>query len=51
MDQDEWKERFIHALATGFLIPPTQNLPLILPSGLSDGETAALIKLLKSFGN
>ncbi|GHV84099.1 hypothetical protein AGMMS50212_14390 [Spirochaetia bacterium] len=47
-DQNEWElihKKYLHA---GFLLPPTPELPLILPGELSNGEESALAAALNS---
>jgi hypothetical protein len=45
--QDEkWAALFNQFLDAGFLLPPNQNQPLILPGELSDGEEAKLAAVL-----
>jgi hypothetical protein len=46
-DNDSYGELFRHFLDQGFLLPPSRNLPAILPGVLSPGEEARLAKLLK----
>jgi hypothetical protein len=43
---DEWAALFCQFLEAGFLLPPNQNQPLILPGELSDGEEAKLAAVL-----
>ncbi|MCL1992593.1 MAG: hypothetical protein FWG66_06580 [Spirochaetes bacterium] len=43
-----WEALFARFLQAGFLLPPVPSDPLILPGELSDGEEAALAKLLQS---
>jgi hypothetical protein len=43
---DEWAALFAQFLDAGFLLPPNQNQPLILPGELSDGEEAKLAAVL-----
>ncbi|MCL2759401.1 MAG: hypothetical protein FWD22_04250 [Treponema sp.] len=42
----EWETLFNQFLEAGFLLPPTQNYPLILPGELSDGEEAKLLECI-----
>jgi hypothetical protein len=44
---DEWAALFGQFLEAGFLLPPNQNQPLILPGELSPGEEAKLAAVLK----
>jgi len=41
-----WDALFERFLEAGFLLPPTQSFPLILPGELSDGEEAKLAAVL-----
>jgi len=43
----EWDVLFNQFLEAGFLLPPTQDYPLILPGELSDGEEAKLSSALE----
>jgi hypothetical protein len=43
---EEWESIFIRFLENGFLLPPCAEEPLVLPEELSDGEAAALVRLL-----
>jgi hypothetical protein len=43
---DAWAALFNQFLEAGFLLPPNQNQPLILPGELSDGEEAKLAACL-----
>jgi hypothetical protein len=45
-ENDEWAALFGKFLDAGFLLPPNQNQPLILPGELSDGEEAKLAAVL-----
>ena len=47
---DEWAALFAQFLDAGFLLPPNQNQPLILPGELSDGEEAKLAAVLSGSG-
>jgi len=44
---EEWETLFCQYLEAGFLLPPTQSFPLILPGEMSAGEEAKLAELLK----
>jgi len=46
MENNEWAALFGKFLDAGFLLPPNQNQPLILPGELSDGEEAKLAAAL-----
>jgi len=46
MRNDEWAMLFSQFLEAGFLLPPNQNQPLILPGELSPGEEAKLAAVL-----
>jgi len=46
IENDEWAALFRQFLDAGFLLPPNQNQPLILPGELSDGEEAKLAAVL-----
>ncbi|MCL2800415.1 MAG: hypothetical protein FWD28_01470 [Treponema sp.] len=43
---EEWETLFNKFLEAGFLLPPTQAHPLILPAEMSDGEEAKLVAVL-----
>jgi len=43
---EEWEELFRKFLEAGFLLPPTQAHPIILPGEMSDGEEAKLSAVL-----
>jgi len=45
-DSQKWAALFRQFLDAGFLLPPDQNQPLILPGELSDGEEAKLAAVL-----
>jgi len=45
-DTQTWAALFRQFLDAGFLLPPDQNQPLILPGELSDGEEAKLAAVL-----
>jgi hypothetical protein len=45
-ENDTWTALFGKFLDAGFLLPPNQNQPLILPGELSDGEEAKLAAVL-----
>ncbi|MDR1468845.1 MAG: hypothetical protein LBT00_06080 [Spirochaetaceae bacterium] len=45
---EEWARLFRRFLDAGFLAPPTQRDPLILPGELSDGEEQALAECLRA---
>jgi len=45
-ENDGWAILFRQFLDAGFLLPPNQNQPLILPRELSDGEEAKLAAVL-----
>jgi hypothetical protein len=45
-ENDAWAALFRQFLEAGFLLPPNQNQPLILPGELSDGEEAKLAAVL-----
>ncbi|MDR0463692.1 MAG: hypothetical protein LBG94_01090 [Treponema sp.] len=45
---DEWTALFNKFLEAGFLLPPIQTHPLILPGELSDGEEAKLAAALEN---
>ncbi|MCL2184382.1 MAG: hypothetical protein FWB86_00815 [Treponema sp.] len=45
---EEWETLFCQFLEAGFLLPPTQSHPLILPGEMSAGEEAKLAGLLCS---
>jgi len=45
-ENDAWAALFSKFLEAGFLLPPNQNQPLILPGELSDGEEAKLAAVL-----
>ena len=45
---DEWTALFQKFLEAGFLLPPIQTHPLILPGELSDGEEAKLAAALEN---
>jgi len=45
-DTETWAALFRQFLDAGFLLPPDQNQPLILPGELSDGEEAKLAAVL-----
>jgi hypothetical protein len=47
---EEWESIFIRFLENGFLLPPCAGEPLVLPEELSDGEAAALVRLLGDEG-
>jgi hypothetical protein len=44
---EEWARIFKRFLAAGFLVPPTQDDPLVLPGELSPGEEKALARCLQ----
>ena len=46
VENDTWAALFGKFLDAGFLLPPNQNQPLILPGELSDGEEAKLSAVL-----
>jgi hypothetical protein len=46
MDREEYAALFRNFLEGGFLIPPSQTEPLILPASMSDGEESKLAKIL-----
>jgi len=46
MENDEWAALFGQFLEAGFLLPPSQTQPLILPGELSPGEEAKLTAAL-----
>jgi len=46
-NKEEWASLFLQFLKAGFLIPPDQSQPLILPGEMSAGEEAKLAELLK----
>jgi len=46
VNNEEWSALFQSFLEDGFLLPPTQAHPLILPGELSQGEEAKLASLL-----
>ena len=46
MENNAWAALFSQFLEAGFLLPPNQNQPLILPGELSDGEEAKLAAVL-----
>jgi hypothetical protein len=50
IENDEWTALFGKFLDAGFLLPPNQNQPLILPGELSDGEEAKLAAVLSGGG-
>ena len=50
MENDEWAALFGKFLNAGFLLPPIQDQPLILPGELSDGEEAKLAAVLSGCG-
>ena len=45
-ENNAWAALFAQFLDAGFLLPPNQNQPLILPGELSDGEEAKLATVL-----
>jgi hypothetical protein len=45
---DEWAALFSKFLEAGFLLPPNQDQPLILPGELSPGEEAKLAAVLEN---
>ena len=45
-ESEAWADLFSQFLGAGFLLPPNQNQPLILPGELSDGEEAKLAAAL-----
>jgi hypothetical protein len=47
LTDDEWERIFRRFLDAGFLIPPTQHDPLILPGELSPGEEKLLASTLR----
>ncbi|MDR3342738.1 MAG: hypothetical protein LBT14_08135 [Treponema sp.] len=47
LDAEQYSTLFLHFLESGFLLPPSENLPLILPGALSPGEEAKLAALLR----
>jgi hypothetical protein len=46
MNDATYKKLFLHFLQNGFLLPPTSQLPLILPWEASSGEDAKLANTL-----
>jgi hypothetical protein len=46
LNGETYKALFLEFLEAGFLIPPSQNEPLILPPSLSNGEETKLAELL-----
>jgi hypothetical protein len=50
LDKEPYVKLFHHFLESGFLLPPNQNIPLILPGILSPGEEGKLAELLKAVG-
>jgi len=48
MSESEWTTLFKKFLEAGFLLPPTQSAPLILPAEISTGEEAKLAAVLKA---
>jgi len=46
VENDEWTALFGQFLEAGFLLPPNQNQPFILPGELSNGEEAKLAAVL-----
>ena len=47
MDGEKYGIMFMHFLDGGFLIPPSQGEPLILPAAMSSGEESKLAELLR----
>jgi hypothetical protein len=45
-DKEQYSILFKHFLAYGFVLPPEQNIPAIIPGILSAGEEATLAKLI-----
>lgn len=48
LDKESYMRLFHRFLENGFLLPPSQNLPVILPGILSSGEERKLAELLKT---
>jgi hypothetical protein len=51
LDAETYTETFTHFLEQGFLIPPAQNQPLVLPGVLSAGEETKLAACLRDLPN
>jgi hypothetical protein len=47
---EEWARIFRRFLEAGFLVPPTQQDPLVLPGEMSSGEENALAECLQNSG-
>jgi hypothetical protein len=47
LDKESYRSLFLHFLEGGFLLPPCQDTPLIIPGILSPGEELRLAELLQ----
>ncbi|QQO09712.1 hypothetical protein [Breznakiella homolactica] len=45
LDEEAYKSLFLRFLEAGFILPPTPDLPAILPGEMSPGEAAKLIRM------